>query len=229
MSANLQKYQVDFSSFLNRDQNGNALAWSLDQFRDKPVYQQVLQAFVSEANELYEAICHLANSRTIFYGTGVWLDGIGRIVGQTREVTPVDLPDSFFYWDDSVSGTRPPGVTGSAHFFDDHNQWLNGASVNANSVPTDNDFRDEIIRRIYQNMNQFSSVSEIEAAISEVLGISVRVAQTGVRSIRIDVPSGTPDWIIYYITGKSFDTTIGTYNRWWFPYPACISVTTGVY
>ena len=225
MSANLQQYEVDFSSFLNRDQAGNALLWSLDQFRDKKVYKQVLQAFVSEANELYEAICQLANTRTIAKGYGVWLDGIGRIVGQPREVTPADLPDSFFYWDDSGSGTRPVDVTGSAHYMDDHNQWLNGASVNANSAPTDNDFRDEIIRRIYQNMNQFSSIPEIESAISEVLGINVTIEQTGVRTIKVHVPSGTPDWIIYYITGKSFDTTTGTYNRWWFPYPACISVS----
>ena len=226
-------YQVNFSQFANRDQQGNALAWSLGQFRDKPVYRQILAAFVAEANELYAALCQLAQARTIAGATGVWLDGIGRIVGQPRENTPVDLPDNFFYFDDDVVGGYSLAVPTdtSAHFMEDHMAWVTGALVNANNAPTDDDYRDEIIRRIFQNCNQNSSVSDVQNAVNGVLGVRALIAQDGPRAITVNVPDGTPSWMVYYLTGKSFGLSSGaTYNRWWMPYPACVeSVTTGTY
>ena len=187
MSIDLTQYQVDYSALLNRDQTSNALSWSLNQFQDKRVYTGVLQAFIGEVNELFVAVAELAKTRNIAYGTGAWLDGLGRIVGQARENT------------------------------------------SAGVAPTDDDYRDEIIRRTFQNTNQYSSVPEIISAIQVVLGITVHVEQTGVRTIRIDVPTGTPSWKVTYITSRSFDTTTGTYNKWYFPFPACCNVTTGTY
>jgi len=230
MTVNIPQ-AVDFSAFLNRDQQGNALAWSLDQFRNKPIYQQVLAAFVTEANQLYVALVQLAQARTITGGTGVWLDGLGRIVGQDRVNVPANLPDSWFYWDDSTA-QRPSGLSDSTpHYMDSSNEWITGAIDGSTITPTDNDFRNEIIRRIFQNINQSSSFTEILNAIEDTLGIQVRIVQTGVRSIQINVPTGTPDYITYFLTGKDFGITdgSGTYNHWWFPYPACITVTTGTY
>jgi hypothetical protein len=323
------KYRVDFAGLINRDQQGNASDWSLDQLRDKSVYDQVLQAFVNEANEFYRAICELGNARTIIGGTGVWLDGLGRIVGQPRENTPVDLPDTFFYWDGyatsvaftnpadgnsitiegvtytfkntlavaghvkresavddtiahlvkAINGTGTAGTdyytgttacpttkcvynttsnrlvliatqnidiseTGSSatldtntsndgtnfnyapRFMDSANQWVTGGDVNAGSAPTDGDFRDQIVRRVYQNHNKFSSIPELQAAIQDVLGIHVMIEQTGCRKIKLLVPAGTPSWVKYYLTGKTFayDSAGHTFNRWWFPFPAGVQI-----
>jgi hypothetical protein len=208
------------------------LEWSLDQFRDKSVYQQVLAAFSAEVNEFYLAICNLAQARTVIGGTGVWLDGIGKIVGQPRDPTPVDLPDTFFYWDDSEA-RRPTGMTDSVHYLDASTQWVTDATVNAGAEPTDADYRDQIIRRVYQNTNKHSSIPELQAAIKEVLGIDVFFEQVGVRKIKVWVPTGTPSWVKYYVTGKSFgyDDAGHTFNRWYFQYPAgvIIDATTGEY
>ena len=227
------KYRVDFAGLINRDQQGNASDWSLDQLRDKSVYAQVLQAFASEANEFYKAICELGNARTIIGGTGVWLDGLGRIVGQPRENTPTDLPDTFFYWDDDT-GNRPSGLTDDTpHYMDYSAQWVTGGDVNAGSAPTDGDFRDQIVRRVHQNNNKFSSVPELQAAIQDVLGIHVMIEQTGCRKIKLLVPAGTPSWVKYYLTGKTFayDSAGHTFNRWWFPFPAGVQIdaTIGAY
>jgi hypothetical protein len=238
MTVNIPQ-PVDFSAFLNRDQQGNALAWSLGQFRDIPllpgqkqsVYQQVLQAFTAEVNQLYVALCQLAQARTITGGSGVWLDGIGRIVGQDRDNVPTNIPDAWFYWDDDV-GNRPPGLTDSTpHYMDASKQWVTGAIDGTTSTPTDNDYRNEIVRRIFQNINQNSSISEIQNDIQDTLGINVRIVQNGVRSIQILYPAGTPDYLTYFLTGKDFGIAdgSGTYNHWWYPFPACITVTTGTY
>lgn len=186
MSIDLTPYQVDYSDLLTRDQSGNAVLWSLDQFRDKPVYVGVLRAFVDEVNELFVALAELAEIRNIAYADGYWLDGLGKIVGQKRE------------------------------------------NVN-DAAPTDDDYREQIIRRVYQNVNKYSSIPELIAVMKVILGIDVRITQEGVRSIKVWVPTGTPAWKVDYITSKSFDTTTGTYNKWFLPFPACCNVTTDTY
>jgi len=225
MPIDITKYTVDFSDLIERDQTGNALDWSLNQLKDKTIYAQVIQAFAAEANEFYAAVCELGKARTIIGGTGVWLDGLGRIVGQPRENTPVDLPDTFFYWDDSEA-RRPTGFTDSVHYMDSSDQWVTGAEVNAGKEPTDADYRDQIVRRVYQNHNKFSSVAEIQAAVSDVLGIAVKIEQIGKRKIKLWVPTGTPSWVKYYLTGKTFayDSAGHTFNRWWFPFPAGVQI-----
>lgn len=226
MAIDLQKYRVDFSGLAAIDQSAEAIEWSLDQFKDKPVYLKVLKAFSDEIAELYQAAVGLARARTIADGVGVYLDGLGRIVGQKRETTPADLPDSFFYWDDDLSGGESIAVSGdtSAHFMDSHTQFVTGATVNAAAAPTDNDFRDQIIRRVYQNNNKHSSVTEIQAAVKDVLGIDILIEQTGKRTIKLYVPTGTPSWVKYYLTAKSFTAEEKGYNRWYFPFPAGIII-----
>ena len=220
----LTPYQVDFSVWLKRDQQGNALAWSLDQFRDKPIYQQVLAAFVSEANELYMAVVKLAQARTIAGASGVWLDGIGRIVGQGREAMPVNMADNFFYWDDADDGTGhslavPTDTT--PHFMDDHMEYVTGGEVSS-GVASDNDFQDEIIRRVFQNMNRDSSAADIVAMIQATLGIKAQVWRPpGVNQVAIRVPVGTPDWMVYFISGRSGVVGTSPSNRWYLPFAAC--------
>lgn len=57
-----------------------------------------------------------------------------------------------------------------------------------------------------------------------VLGIDIKIEQLGARNIKLWVPSGTPEWMKYLLTGKSFDVTTGGYNRWYFPFPAGIVI-----
>ena len=225
MSVDISKYHVDFTKWLDRDQSGNAIASSLDQFRDKHVYGQVLQAFIDEANEAYKAIVELGKTRNIAFASGVWLDGIGRIVGQHRETTPSDLPENWWYMD-SDSGSTPASA-----FMDDHVSWVSGATISIGGAPTDNDYRDQIVRRIFQNINKDSSIPEITNAIKDVLGVDVKIEQTATKTIKFYVPAGTPEWIKYSLTARSFVYSDKGYNRWYFPFPAGISVDTvvGVY
>lgn len=206
-------YHVDFTPILDRDQTGNALSWQLDQFKGKDVIEQVLTAFAEEVNELYRALAELGKQRTIGGANGVWLEGIGAIVGQAKESVPTDSPNVFFFWDSDT------------YMMDNSLQWVTGVPESgAYSVPTDADYQDQIVRRIFQNMNLYSSIPEIKTAVFAVLGIDVKIEQLGARNIKLWVPTGTPAWMKYLLTGKSFDTTTGGYNRWYFPFPAAVVI-----
>ena len=212
MAIEVAKYQVDFTDLIERDQQGNAIDESLDIFKDKAVYEAVLTAFIDETNELYREIVGLSKARTIAYGSGYWLDGLGAIVGQAKEYMPSTAPNVFFVWDSDT------------YTMDNSLSWITGVPEGGSySSPTDNDYRDQIVRRVFQNMNENSSIPEIQSAVKAVLGIDIKIEQTGVRTIKLYVPAGTPSWMTFLLTGKTFSYTDGGYNRWYFPFPAtCI-------
>lgn len=206
-------YNVDFSTLRERDQAGQAVAWSLDQFKTKPNYLSILGAFVDEVNELYKALADLGKERTIAGSSGVWLDGLGNIVGQAKENVPSDGPNVFFFWDNDT------------YMMDNSLQWVTGVPESGSySVPTDADYQAQIVRRIFQNMNLYSSIPEIKACVLAILGIDVKIEQLGARNIKLWVPTGTPSWKKYILTAKSFDVTTGGYNRWYLPFPASIVI-----
>lgn len=213
MAIDITKYEVSFAELIDRDQVGNALSWQLDQFKGKDVIEKVLTAFAEEANELYVALAQLAETRTIAKAEGVWLDGLGRIVGQGKEAIPSDKPNVFFIWDSDT------------YKMDNSLQWVTGVPDSGSyDVPTDADFRAQIVRRIFQNMNRSSSIPEIKAAVLAVLGIDVKIEQLGARHIKLWVPTGTPSWMKYILTGKAFNAATGGYNRWYFPFPAGVKI-----
>lgn len=206
-------YNVDFTDLSDRDQVENALSWQLDQFKGKDVIEQVLTAFSEEVNELYVALATMGKARTISGASGVWLDGLGAIVGQAKESVPTDGPNVFFIWDDTTN------------MMDNSLQWVTGVPESGSySVPTDADYQLQIVRRIFQNMNLYSSIPEIKACVLAVIGIDVKVEQLGARNIKLWVPTGTPAWMKYLLTAKSFDVATGGYNRWYFPFPASIII-----
>jgi hypothetical protein len=269
MAYQVKDYKVDFSLLTDRDQLGNALLWSLEQFREiagrntaryntdtstekESVYQQVLQAFVAEANELYAAVTDLGKRRTVAYADGVWLEGIGRIVGQPKETVPNAVPDGFFYWDDD--GTRetwyynpPPSGqlsgktnTGDPHYLDTFNNWVSFAGDEAvtSGAPDDGAYRQQIIRRIYQNANRNSSYAEIRSVAMDLLGLSdLWISYTdgsaatplAIRTIKFWVPDNTPTWKKDFLVGKSYGIIDGKpWNKWYLPLPSCVQVDSTV-
>lgn len=253
MAYQLKDYKVDFSTLTDRDQLGNAMLWSLEQFRElagrnttryqtdqetekTPVYQQVLQAFVAEANELYVAITDLAKRRSVAYADGVWLDGIGRIVGQPRETVPEVVPDQFFYWDDYGGSAETGAHPTDPHYFDTFNNWVSFAGDEAvtTGAPDDGAYRKQIIRRIYQNANRNSSYAEVRSVAMDLLDLpdlwisytdGYGGADLAIRTIKFWVPDNTPTWKKDFLVGKSYGIIDGKpWNKWYLPLPACVQV-----
>jgi hypothetical protein len=257
MAYQIKDYKVDFSTLTDRDQLGNALLWSLEQFRElagrntsryntdtatekEPVYQQILQAFVAEANELYTAITELGKRRTVAYADGVWLEGIGRIVGQPKETVPNAVPDQFFYWDDYGGSTETGAHPDDPHYFDTFNNWVSFAGDEAvvSGAPDDGTYRQQIIRRIYQNANRNSSYAEVRSVAMDLLGLSdLWISYTDgaaetpldIRTIKFWVPDNTPTWKKDFLVGKSYGIIDGKpWNKWYLPLPACVQVDSTV-
>lgn len=61
-----------------------ALSVLLQQFRGKPVFEQVIRSYAAQAQALEIVFWQLQVLRTIDYATGVQLDGLGGIVGEPR-------------------------------------------------------------------------------------------------------------------------------------------------
>lgn len=79
------KYRVDFSGY-RKDLDAEAKSRLLSQFRDAPVINQVLAAYVARYQELHDAIVDLMEARTLYGARGAFQDGLGRIVGRNRSM-----------------------------------------------------------------------------------------------------------------------------------------------
>lgn len=214
------QYKVDFTELASYPQLANSLSYSLDQFKNKRIYEAVLSAFIAEVNEAYLAVIEAMRRRCFIDASGQWLDTIGVIVGQPKESIPVGAEPFFHTWDtDDLD-------------FDVGLQWISGQpDVSGYTTPTDADYQDQILKRIIANTMRYGSVPELEDAFFRVTGIVVKIEELGEAKIKLYVPVGTTTSQKVMLTTRFFTTTDGTYNKWSFPYPETteIDATIGEY
>ena len=67
------------------DHVGEALAKLLIQFRGQPHLQQILSSYVVQIQELEAVFISLIDERYVLTAVGAQLDGVGRLVGETRQ------------------------------------------------------------------------------------------------------------------------------------------------
>jgi hypothetical protein len=154
------KYNVDFSGY-ERDFAARAQARLLQQFQDKPVIAQVVAAFAAVKQRIYDAALDVLRSRSLANASGAQLAAIGRILGQSPQFIPESMPAPFFMWDTPTLGW-------------DNGWWGVGQSLLTTArPPTDPEFALQVLARMHLNMNRFSSIPEIQAAVLDVFGINV--------------------------------------------------------
>ena len=79
-------YTGDHSCFaVNASHINEGLALLLSQYKGKPRIEKLLRVYLAKVQELEWVFADLADQRNLDTAFGVWLDMIGRIVGQSRQ------------------------------------------------------------------------------------------------------------------------------------------------
>lgn len=108
------KYNVDFSVY-QRNFAARAQARLLQQFQGKLVLTQVVAAFASVKQQLYDTALAVLTSRAIANASGAQLAALGRILGQAPTFIPETQPAPFLKWDDYSVSPPTDVVVAKAH------------------------------------------------------------------------------------------------------------------
>lgn len=150
------------------------------QFRYSPVFQQVLQAFILQIDELITTIEDTIVYRSPADAVGEQLDVLGRIVGSDRELVDFSLigwftADSFYYGVDQAPA------------------WVTNANISDNLEADDFWYRQLIEGKIFRNFVQYGSIPELKDMIKKSFGIECSIIRTTeLLTVAIIVPDTTP-------------------------------------
>jgi hypothetical protein len=175
--------EIDFGldkSLVSEGQN--RLLW---QFRESDNLCQLLQVYLDQVQDLWEATINALDVRQIAKASGVQLDVIGELVGQQRLVTAFDI--AYFGWSDV------PLAIGWAELVDGEpvggGRWLElGEDPTGVRELEDPEYRLFIIAKIFKNHLEFCSPCELADIANTVLG---SVTKT-------HVPTVGPAQLAYY-------------------------------
>lgn len=210
MATNLNNLSVDFTPYA-RDFRAIADTRLLAQFYKSDVMKQVIYAFADEAQELYDAIIELQRRRCVAYADGYWLEGIGRIVGQPK--VQYEYDDTMYFIPDTAGQSVDQGIA-----------WVQNAPVADTSAPTDDIYRMQILGKIQNNMNRFSSIPELKQQVGATLGIPISVELASnpaeVNILVTDAASETDKFMLESLRSIS----INAEDAYFFPYPAGVKV-----
>lgn len=220
-------FRVDMSSYYGRDLVAEGLSRSLPMMRGKPVYEAVLSSYLAEVQEVYDAAVALMQARTVFSADGVWLEGVARIVGARK--MPIDTGAAYPFMRGFVKGAELDFIekTGSLDLAKSNFAlaWVKNALLSETRSPSDSEFRQQVLARVYSNANRTSSPFYIAEVIHTIFGIRAKVETVGPMSTKIWVPEDAPT-VYDYSIGYSFeDARYG--RRWMLPIPATCEVEVG--
>lgn len=202
---------IDYSS-VKKDLATQARSFMLSQYHYtiSPILDALLQVYISEIQELYNAIVALMEQRSLSKAKGVSLDEIGHIVGRDRTIYNYDTE---FWFAPDTDGVQP----------DNGHWWCQNAEQATAEAMDDDTYRKWIWMQILENHNLFSSVPELENAIYDGIGEKVGIEKDGVMDAKLYVQSQIS------LTNKNLliyneDTEL-TDNDYLFAYPAPTSIT----
>ena len=203
--------KIDYSS-IKKDLAEQARSFMLSQYYHtiSPVLDSLLQVYISEVQELYDAIVALMEQRSLAKAKGINLDEIGHIVGRDRQLYNYDTEFWFAADEDSV---QP----------DNGHWWCKNAQQATSEDMDDETYRKWIWMQILENHNLFSSVPELENAIYEGIGEIVGIEKDGAMDAKLYVQSQIS------LTNKNLlaynENTELTDNDYLFAYPAPTAIT----
>lgn len=197
---------------IKRDLAQIASDFMLSQYnkKDSPVLNLLLQAYISEIQELSDAIVSMLEYRSIAKAKGKALDEIGHIVGRDRQLYNYD---SEFWFSPDEDGIQP----------DNGYWWCKNAEQAVVEEMDDDTYRKWIWMQILENHNLYSSVPELENAIYDGIGETIGIEKSGEMEAKIFTQSQIS------LTNKSLLSynrdTLQTDNDYLFSYPATTSIS----
>lgn len=189
-----------------QDMQARAVSRTLLQFRNKPVFQAVLAAFISEVQALVDAAIAVMQQRTPSDATGENLEVIGRIVGLIK--TAFDYGNLQWFTPDTYG--HPPDFSLA---------WVKNAPIGTIMVPDDGMYRQMIEFKVLRNFIQYGSIPEIQTAIYTAFGIhaSFQAVPGAPMDWYLIVPKATPKHIKNFLSNESSNDFVD--NTYMPPYP----------
>lgn len=147
------------------DATGRMISRTLLQFRESPVFLDLVRVFASEVQALLDAARGLVELRQPALAAGESLEALGRIVGQARGLVDFDAY-AWFTPDEAYRGA------------DQGPAWVEGAPLAGTLVMDDAQYRETLQGRVLRNHAQYGSVPEIQAAILQSFGVRSSITRT---------------------------------------------------
>ena len=205
-----------FTSITNEveDLAERAVQRTLLQFRQSPVFLDLLQAFIQEVQYLQGGINGVFDLREPANATAENLNAIGRIVGQIRTI--LDYSELEWFTPDAL------GLT-----CDQAPAWVQGALTGGSYEAGDEWYRRLIEGKVFRNFCRYSSVPEIQNVIKLAFGIDVSFRVVAPMEVDIIFPASAPLWVVNLITrfaddGYSDDVAFA-------PFPATLRINSVQY
>ena len=203
-------YKIDAAGQYGQDFRALVQTRLLNQLKAAPVLTAVLNAFADEAQEALDAVLAMMQARTLYEASGLNLDAIGRIVGQRKQLVSTDTPGNFFTPDDA---TLAPDLAVA---------WVTGALSTGSRPPNDSEYAMQILAKVRDNFNRFSSVPELQRTIQDILGASVSFELVGPMSVNILIHGLATPTAIYELAQKA--DTPRTDRKFFLSYPATLDI-----
>jgi hypothetical protein len=202
-----ERYRIDFSPY-RKDLIAQALDRMLSQHYDKCVLRQFVAAVMDEVQELYDALIAMQEMRTLHEAGEENLNVLGRIVGEPR--TPNQYDESRYMFADRLN-QRP----GSSFV------WCLNAPFSALIPVEDEQYRVNILARIFKNHTLVASVPEMERLTCLLTGSLVSYEKTGPMQADVIVPSSISATAYSILTMSGTDRRVD--ETFMLPYPATLS------
>lgn len=122
----------------------------INQLGDSPTYDSVLQWLADNFDRLQDILDYV-QTINVYEARGVWLDLVGAIVGQSREI-----PDAIAY--EYFGYLGQPGTTG----YGQARYYQPGDPLTASSILPDKEYRKVILARVSRNWGDISAVGVVE-------------------------------------------------------------------
>ena len=122
----------------------------INQLGDSPSYNQILQWLAENYDRLQDILSYV-QTINVFEARGVWLDLIGAIVGQSREVDDAILFEYFGFDDEGGLG------------FEGGRFYNEGDPLTASAILPDEEYRVVILARVARNWGDISAHGIVEA------------------------------------------------------------------
>lgn len=191
------------------DLQQRAFSRMLLQFRDSPVLLSLLWGFVSELQNLSDAIAGVINGRDPSKATGYNMDAIGRIVGQPRVILTASGTDWF------VPDTNGQGA-------DQGKAWVLNAPEGATSLANDGATRSMIEAKIEKNFVNYGSAPEISAMILKAFGMRSSIITSAAGQVNIYIENSASTTTINALSTYKTDNTVD--NAYLLPIAAGVSI-----
>ena len=183
---------------------------TLLQFRDSPVFQDLLSVFAGEAQAFLSAVWEVKALRAPAGATGLELDVVGDLVGQARELVDFDLfvwfaPDTFLQGPDQALA------------------WVTNAPLANSYLAGDTEYVNLIEGKIARNHSATGSVPEIQAIVRKIFGVEVGFAIVGPMTVQLLVEDRASDNVLNYLR-RVVDTPSAD-RVYFLPLPATVEIS----